>query len=209
MASYVEVMDIKRHSKRLSWLLRHGALESGLPMDSAGWAPIHEVLARARMSRDALDRCVAQNDKQRLQVDGDRIRATQGHSTAGTPVTAEALEASWTRVLDRRQPLFHGTRTDLVEPIARSGLRPMGRTHVHLAGSRQAKVGKRANVSVLLRIDPALLEQAGVGLFCSPNGVFLVRQVPWGCVVDVEPISRRARSQAGVLRGLLQGARAG
>ncbi len=51
---------------------------------------------------------VEHNDKQRLQVDGDRIRACQGHSLEGMPVTCEALENSWERVHPDHL-LWHGT----------------------------------------------------------------------------------------------------
>jgi putative RNA 2'-phosphotransferase len=180
-------MDPVRTSKRLSWLLRHGANEVGLPMDAAGWAAVADVLRHARIDRALLERVVSENDKGRLELDGDRVRACQGHSTAGTPVTAEALEASWERIADRTEPLFHGTSRAVVDAILREGLRPMDRTHVHLAGGRADKVGKRYRVEVLLPVCPVRLAAAGIGLFRSPNGVFLVRSVPPGCLLPAEP----------------------
>src|SRR5688572_11142619 len=110
-------MDAVRVSKRLSWLLRHGANEVGLAMDAAGWAAVEDVLALARIDRTALERVVRDNGKGRLELAGDRVRACQGHSLAGTPVTADALEASWERVVGRTDPLFHGTRRAVVEAI--------------------------------------------------------------------------------------------
>lgn len=176
-------MDPVRTSKRLSWLLRHGANEVGLAMDAAGWALVADVLRHARVDRAALERAVRENDKGRLELDGDRVRACQGHSIAGTPVTADALEASWERIVDRAEPLFHGTSRAALEPIRREGLRPMDRTHVHLAGGRTDKVGKRARVDVLVPVCPIRLAAAGVGLFRSPNGVFLARSVPADCLL--------------------------
>lgn len=187
-------------SRRLSWLLRHGANEAGLPMDAAGWVTLSDLRAHTRVSRTALERCVADNDKRRYEVVGNRIRACQGHSTEGTPVTAEALEASWTEV-HRAELLFHGTTPEAVPQIATSGaLLPMARTHVHLAGQPDDKVGKRANVGVLLVVDPGALTAAGRRVYQSPNGVFLVRDVPWDCVVDVRALSRRAHAQQAALR---------
>ena len=190
-------------SKRLSWLLRHGALETGLAMDPAGWAFIEDVLAQLQISREALNSCVRENRKQRLQVDGDRIRATQGHSFAGTPVTWEALEASWSVVEGRTAPLVHGTRVEAVRVIASEGLRAMERTHVHLAPDRTSHVGKRARVEVLLHVDPVRLEAHGRRIFRSPNGVLLVRDVPWSCVSDLEAVTRSAALHEPELRGLL------
>jgi putative RNA 2'-phosphotransferase len=177
--------SISRHSKYLSWLLRHGAHEAGLDMDAAGWASVSDVLELSGMDRATLERVVAQNNKQRLQLRGDHIRASQGHS-AGTPVTREALEASWVRVVGRTEPLWHGTRRALLEGILRDGLLPMERTHVHLAGGRADKVGKRHEVEVLVTVDPVRLEARGLCLFQSDNGVFLVREVPPDCIAGTE-----------------------
>ncbi|MEZ4240176.1 MAG: RNA 2'-phosphotransferase [Myxococcota bacterium] len=176
----------KALGRHLSWLLRHGAVEAGLEMDAAGWAPLDAVLRRTGLDRAALLAEVAADDKGRLEVAGDRIRCCQGHSLAGTPVRREALEASWVRVDDRVDPLWHGTRRDAVAAIRREGLRPMDRSHVHLAGARDDRVGKRSGAQVLLCIDPEGLRAARVQLFRSPNGVFLVRAVPPACVIAVE-----------------------
>lgn len=193
---------IQRHSKKLSWLLRHGARESGLAMDAAGWCAIADVLRLTRMSRQTLDVVVRDNNKNRLQVDGDRIRASQGHSLAGTPVTLAALEASW-QVWSHPTPLWHGTRVDVVGDIGRLGLLPQSRTHVHLADATDSTVGKRAQVSVLLQIDPGALRAAGQTVFVSPNGVVLVRHVPPGCIVGLHAVSRRAKKEQGRLRAAL------
>ncbi|MCB9674304.1 MAG: RNA 2'-phosphotransferase [Alphaproteobacteria bacterium] len=191
-------MDLVRKSKKLSWLLRHGALEARLPMDEAGWASIADVLRHTGLTRPQLDRVVAENNKSRLEVRGDRVRCSQGHSLEGMPVTLDALEASWTR-LARTAPLFHGTRLDLVEPIVRGGIQPMGRTHVHLADSPDSTVGKRASVAVLLEVDPERLE----GLWVSANGVYLTRRVPSAAIVGFRPVTRRAHEQAPQLRALI------
>lgn len=151
-------------------------------MDAAGWVAINDLLAHVEASRQEVEACVATNPKRRFQIRGSEVRATQGHSTAGTPVTVAALEASWTRVA-RTQPLYHGTRAETVPTVEASGaLRPMARTHVHLADAPDAVVGKRANVDVLLVVDPTRLAAAGLAVFRSPNGVYLVREVPWGCI---------------------------
>ncbi|MFC0627754.1 RNA 2'-phosphotransferase [Kribbella deserti] len=92
-------MSVVRHSKAISKLLRHTAGERGLAMTPDGWSSIDDVCALLCLTRQQLDEAVAQNDKKRLQVDGDRIRACQGHSRLHMPVTLEALEAS---VLSRK-----------------------------------------------------------------------------------------------------------
>jgi putative RNA 2'-phosphotransferase len=191
-----------RKSKRLSWLLRHGAGEVGLTMDAAGWAPVAEVLAHTRLSPAELAHVVARNNKGRLQLEGERVRACQGHSTDDMPVTAEALEASWARA--EVDTAWHGTSPGVVDAILADGLHPMRRTHVHLAPSPDSRVGKRASVAVLLQICVRRLEHAGLPLWRSPNGVLLVRRVPPGCIVALRPISRRARAQAPSWRAALR-----
>lgn len=192
----------KKQSKRLSWLLRHGANEAGVSMDPAGWVAVADVLRAMGLSRADLEVVVRENDKRRLELDGDRVRACQGHSTAGTPVTAEALEASWTeRASD--EPLWHGTASAALAGIARDGILPVTRTHVHLAEELTSKVGKRANVDVMLKVDALRLRACGVSVFAAPNGVLLARQVPREAIVDLRAMTRRARGEEAALRALM------
>jgi len=197
-----ERVALKRVSKALSWLLRHGAAEAGVSMDAAGWVSVSDV--RTWLKEDALllEAVVAQNNKARFQLDGERLRASQGHSLSGTPVTLAALEASWS-VWAAETSLWHGTSVEAVEGIAREGILPVARSHVHLAAATDATVGKRAGVHVLLEISPARLREAGQGIWCSPNGVILVRTVPTDCIVGLLTQTRRARQEAARLQGVL------
>jgi putative RNA 2'-phosphotransferase len=193
----------KRQSKYLSWLLRHGALESGLTMDAAGWAPVPEVLALARMSRATLVERVRTDTKQRLQLDEDRVRASQGHSLSGTPVTQAALEASWA-VWGGAGPLWHGTRVEFVESIARTGIVAQARTHVHLAEALDSRVGKRSQVAVMLELDPTAVRAAGQEIYISSNRVVLVRHIPASAIAGYRAMTRRARKQEELLRAALR-----
>jgi putative RNA 2'-phosphotransferase len=188
-------------SKKLSWLLRHGANEAGLEMDAAGWAEIEDVRRVLHMGRAALESSVLDNTKQRLEVRGTRIRASQGHSLAAMPVTCDALEASWERH-DASASVFHGTRVTALEGIAREGILPGARTHVHLAEAVDSGVGKRASVDVMLEVSPTALGALGIGIYRSPNGVLLVRSVPVAAIVGLLPQVERARRKADELRAL-------
>lgn len=191
---------VDRHlSKRLSWLLRHGAHEVGLPMDEAGWSPVPAVLNHLKIGRTELESVVAHNHKRRLQLDGERVRACQGHSTENRAVTQEGLERSWT-VYTSNAPVWHGTSVDAIDGIAQEGLLPIARTHVHCAPSPDSFVGKRSGVSLLLEIDPNRIRQAGLILYVAPNGVIFVRHVPVNAIVDLIPQSRRGRAQADLIR---------
>lgn len=173
-------------SRRLSWLLRHAAVEAGLAMDPAGWADVDDVLRVTGLSRAELLHAVSHNDKGRLQLDGGRIRACQGHSTHGMPVTRAALESTWQRI-DPTSDLWHGTSLSALKGIGRSGILAGARTHVHLAESPESRVGKRANVDLVLRVSVDGLRAAGTAVFRAPNGVVLVRHVPREAIADVVP----------------------
>lgn len=189
----------KRLSHTMSAILRHRAGDIGIAMDRAGWVTIADLCAHMRVSRAAIDEVVRSNNKTRFQVSGARIRASQGHSLEGMPVTQEALEESWERYASESS-IWHGTRTDAVHSIAETGISRSKRTHVHLAASTGSRVGKRAQVSVLLEVSPSRLRAAGYDIFRSPNGVILTRHVPPACVIGVRTISRRSRNQHADLR---------
>lgn len=188
-----------RHSKKLSWLLRHGATEAGITMDAAGWVSVGDVLRFLGVDEDTLGEIIRTNRKQRIQREGDRVRACQGHSD-GVPVTHEALEASWSTFTS---PLaWHGTNVEAVESIAEHGILAQARTHVHLAAALDSVVGKRANVHVMLGVSTERLRELGHEVFEAPNGVVLVRRVPAECIVQLRAQTKRARAREDELRAL-------
>lgn len=149
-------------------------------MTPDGWSSINDVCALLDLTREQLNEAVAQNDKRRLQVDGDRIRACQGHSRLNMPVTLEALEASWT-VYQPQGLLWHGTNAQAVGSITATGLHPGRRTHVHLTQTRDSPLGRRTPVQ--LRVDPTDLT-----VFEAPNGVLLTRSVPPANIVKTDAV---------------------
>jgi putative RNA 2'-phosphotransferase len=189
-------------SKRLSWLLRHGAPSEGIAMDTAGWIAVEDVLRALKISRAALEEVVAHNNKSRLELAGDRIRACQGHSREGMPVTLEALEASW-ELYEGGGSIWHGTNTDAARGIGREGILPGERTHVHLAEATDSHVGKRANVDLVIEVSPALLRGEGLSVYRSSNGVLLCRSVPARCIIGLIAISEAAKLSEAALRSYL------
>jgi putative RNA 2'-phosphotransferase len=170
-------------------------------MDAAGWAEADDVRRVLGMSRSALEAAVRDNTKQRLELRGTRIRACQGHSLAGMPVTCDALEASW-ELHEDDASVFHGTRIKALAGIARDGLIPLERTHVHLVEAVDSVAGKRSAVDVMLEVSPAALRSLGFLLYRSPNGVILARRVPVGAIVGLLPQIDRARRKEPELRAL-------
>ena len=192
---------ITRGSKRLSWLLRFGAVEAGVKMDEAGWVPVKAALKAARLEKGQLEEIVHNNNKQRFELQGRKIRACQGHGRE-LPVTQDALEASW-EVFDGPDHVWHGTHPGAVEGIAAEGLLPIDRTHVHLAEHKESRLGKRAGVGLLLIVSVPRLRELDQEVYRSPNGVLLTRHVPPEAITGQFLISKRARKAEGQLRQLL------
>ncbi|MCC7478290.1 RNA 2'-phosphotransferase [bacterium] len=166
-------------SKYLSLILRHQPELAGLSLDREGWAEIEALLAGAasrgrRISREQLERVVADNDKQRFAVspDGLRIRAVQGHSARDVSISYEPQTPP--------KVLYHGTAKRFLESILAEGLRPGRRQHVHLSvdTATATSVGRRYGVPVVLRIAALCLHAGGHEFYCAENGVWLTDRVP-------------------------------
>jgi putative RNA 2'-phosphotransferase len=165
-----------KHSKFLSYWLRHAPDAGGLTLDSSGWAVVESV--RASLSREGVDpslleRIVAESDKQRFELssDGTRIRARQGHSV---PVDLE-----WP-IATPPQHLYHGTIGEFLGKILEEGLKPMGRHHVHLSPDREiaTRVGARRGEAVILTVAAGEMARQGAIFRLSTNGVWLADAVP-------------------------------
>jgi putative RNA 2'-phosphotransferase len=171
-------VDLRRVSKRLSYVLRHAPHSVGVTLDDAGWVPVDDLLAALsahglRLTREQLDHVVASNDKQRFSFDdtGTRIRASQGHSV---PVDLGYAAATPPDVL------FHGTPTRNLDSILVQGLRPGSRHAVHLSSDAETAsvAGARRGEHVVLRVAAAAMAAAGSTFARSANGVWLVDAVP-------------------------------
>ncbi|MEU8677359.1 RNA 2'-phosphotransferase [Streptomyces sp. NPDC048560] len=172
-------MDDKRAikvSKYLSRHLRHQPERIGLTLDAQGWVDIDDLLRATAaqgfaLTRDELDHVVAANDKRRFTVDGDRIRANQGHTV---PVDLGLPPA------EPPAYLYHGTVGHALSSIRAEGLRPMDRHHVHLSPDRETatRVGARRGSPVVLSVDSGAMHRAGHTFHVSANGVWLTDTVP-------------------------------
>ncbi|MGW3655961.1 RNA 2'-phosphotransferase [Streptomyces sp. NPDC005151] len=163
-------------SKYLAKHLRHQPERIGIHLDPNGWVTIDELLrAAARhgfpITRAELDHVVAANDKQRYAIEGDRIRASQGHTVPvdlGLPPSEPPAY------------LYHGTVGRALDTIRTEGLRPMNRLHVHLSADRETatRVGARRGRPVILSVDAGAMHRAGHLFYVSANGVWLTDSVP-------------------------------
>ncbi|MGV9253521.1 RNA 2'-phosphotransferase [Streptomyces sp. NPDC003697] len=163
-------------SKFLSRHLRHQPERLGLTLDEGGWVAIDALITAAAtqgfpFSREELDHVVATNDKRRFAVEGDRIRASQGHSVEVDLGLAPATPPPC---------LYHGTVPRALHAIRTEGLRPMRRHDVHLSADRvtATRVGARRGRPVVLSVDAAAMHRDGHVFHVSANGVWLTQAVP-------------------------------
>ncbi|GGR81479.1 putative RNA 2'-phosphotransferase [Streptomyces aureoverticillatus] len=167
-------------SKYLSKHLRHQPERIGITLDEGGWVDIGTLIAAAaahgfRFTRAELDHVVAVNDKRRFAVEGDRIRASQGHSVDVDLGLPAATPPAY---------LYHGTVARHLPAIRAEGLRPMNRHAVHLSPDRDTatRVGARRGRPVVLSVDAGAMHRDGHVFQVSANGVWLTAAVPPGCL---------------------------
>ncbi|XP_004643877.1 tRNA 2'-phosphotransferase 1 [Octodon degus] len=169
-------------SKALSYVLRHGALKLGLPMEADGFVPVLSLLKLPQFhsfSTEDVQRVVDANEKQRFTLrpgdpsTGPFIRANQGHSLQVPDLELVSLETP--QALP--QVLVHGTYWKNWPSILLKGLSCQGRTHIHLApglpGDPGVISGMRRNCDVALFINGPLALADGISFFRSANGVIL------------------------------------
>lgn len=167
-------------SRRIAHALRHEPWTYGVELDAEGWVPVDNLLAGLRttspawanVSRADLERMLASSSARRYELSGDRIRARYGHSIRGlgsrTPAPAPSV-------------LFHGTAPSAWQKIRGTGLQPMGRQYVHLSvDTAQAfAVGRRKHPEpVVLQIDAASAQEAGISFYPGNELVWLAERVP-------------------------------
>lgn len=194
-------------SKSVSYALRHRPDEFGLKLDAEGWVDI-ETLTKAvsgnlhfAIGREDLEDIIAASEKKRFEIEGDRIRATYGHSFEGK-IEFNPVEPP--------EVLYHGTSERAWEAIKQEGLKPMNRQYVHLSSDVQTarKVGLRHDSRpVILVVDARQMYADGWKFYHSGNdGTWMCEHVPKQYIKSpaVTGISRR-----GFCKGLLTSCIAG
>lgn len=167
-------MDLKKASKRMSYLLRHNPDDANLVMNHGGWVSVPHLLADLKIDLPTLKTIVSDNNKKRFELSDDdsQIRAVQGHSV---PVDLE-LE-----VKEPPRVLYHGTARDTMKYIVRQGILPMGRNHVHLSTdvSTAHQVGGRHGKPYVVTVFAnEMYNFGGCAFYQSKNGVWLTDKVP-------------------------------
>lgn len=162
-------------SKFMSLVLRHAPHEAGLSLDENGWTDFGALCAviQSKFGASVADvaRIVDENPKKRFAIDGNRIRAVQGHSVDVDLGLSPSVPPDI---------LYHGTKEEFLLSILGEGLTSQSRQHVHLSKDVETAliVARRRNgKSVILKVDSATMTKDGALFFLSDNGVWLTNHV--------------------------------
>jgi len=170
--------DPSEVSRAVSHALRHAPADYGLRLDEEGWVTLAELVDALRshgfagVTEDDVADMVAAAEKKRHEIVDGRIRAKYGHSI----VAHDVLRA-------QRPPaiLFHGTTPDAAEAIAREGLKPMERQHVHLSPDREvARVIalRRTSTPVILAVRAGDAYASGIAFEQREAVVWVADSIP-------------------------------
>lgn len=166
----------------MSYILRHGAKQENIEIDSNGWVLTSDLIFISKKFNhmcdlDTIEHIVKTNSKKRyeLSLDLKFIRAFQGHSEASVNIQFKEQEAP--------DILFHGTSIDNLIFIKKDGIKKMSRLYVHLSedlntakkvGIRHAKDQEKL---IILEINASQMQKDGFKFFLSENNVWLTEHI--------------------------------
>ena len=164
----------------LAGVLRHFPEKFDLDMDLNGWVDVRDTTEEIRRRKRNLHwlrvhhiKAVVETDpKGRYQVEGNRIRATYGHS-----VDVE-LDHPTHHVPDS---LFYPSTQEEVDMLLDSGITPTDRRYVHLSKTYQDAYNAgvhRTEDPQILEVDAAAALLADVYIGQAGPTVFVTRGVP-------------------------------
>ena len=149
-------------------------------MTAEGFVPIAQLLGAINengkhgreITASDIEYIIANSDKNRFEIQGDRVRALYGH-TIPMHISKEPIEPP--------AILYHGTTHKVLGVIMKDGLKPMRRQYVHLSVDTDTavQVGKRRDSDpVILKIDAAKAHRDGVEFYKGNDKVVLADYIP-------------------------------
>lgn len=176
-------------SKLLSWVLRHGANELNVPIDSNGFIDVDDLLRLRQFTVKNYTLCdikfvVANDRKSRfalIESNGCiKIKANQGHSMR----TVVDLSLNPVTSPTPFPIVVHGTFRKHWSSILATGLRCMNRVHIHFATTQKwtptttaGISGLRENCEILIYCNLPLALADGIQFWISDNRVLLTSGV--------------------------------
>lgn len=199
-------------SKHLSWILRHAALNEGIPIDSSGYVKVSDLLRHSKfehLSMNDLQEIVRKNDYKRFslkKVMGEFfIRANQGH-TIPVLLTQHIQDSNLLKpILNPTDfpTVVHCTFKSKWPVIHKRGLFKMRRNHIRriytdfaedITKDSRALSGPREFADAFIHIDIAKAMEDGVVFYISENGIILTGGIhgflcPVFYIIEILPFS--------------------
>ena len=177
-------MNLVELSKEISYALRHAPWEYELEFDEQGFVPIVQLLHalnesetyEREVTQADLEQIIANSEKKRHEIVGDKIRALYGHTVPQIIKKEPGIPPA---------VLYHGTTHRALPQILQDGLKPMQRQYVHLSIDVETatRVGKRRDPEpVILKIDTEAAQKAGIQFYIGNDKVWLCNRVPKECI---------------------------
>nr|CCA23752.1 unnamed protein product putative [Albugo laibachii Nc14] len=195
-----------RLSKKLSYALRHGALDLKLDMTTDGYVDTSHLLAKSMFASytiSDIERVVETNDKKRYEMrrdgEGKFIRATQGHSLK--IVNDEHLLALVSDA-NEIEHCIHGTLEQNWTQIENSGLSSMKRNHIHFTTQEfgaQVISGMKQTSELMVYINIRQAMQHGIKFYRSSNNVLLTRGINDSGTLPVRYVTHVTRINDGAI----------
>jgi 2'-phosphotransferase len=171
-------------SKKLSYLLRHGAEELGLTIQSDGYIQINHILrcpGYRGSSFHKISEVVEKCSKKRFEMKQDPpetgpwfIRASQGHTMK---IIQDTELLTSILLSDSINYCIHGTYVEFLNLIQSNGLSKMQRNHIHFAeglpGDHGVISGMRGNCTAVVIVDMKKAIEDGILFYRSTNNVIL------------------------------------
>jgi putative RNA 2'-phosphotransferase len=192
--SSLDPRDASRLSKFLALVLRHRATQFGLPLDDEGFVPladllelIHHETGLTFIDAAAIASLTGSHKRQRFEIQGDKVRATYGHSFS-SPIHYPAF--------DPPEVLYVGMGKGAATRAKALGVTPEGRQYVHLTDDLEEamEVGRRRGEEpdvVVIRAQDAVAD--GFVFHRPTEGLFLSGPIPPKYIDAPQQFGRRAR----------------
>lgn len=166
-------MNIIKLSKLLSYLLRHKPEEANLILDERGSIDIDILIENLKLyqnvivSREEIIKLAEPTDKVRFEIEGNLIRALNGHSSVKV-IKEEIMPPAI---------LYHGTSfQNYYNFIKKDGIKAMSRQYIHLSIDKKTAiiVGLRHDKDIIiLDIDANQMYMDGIKFYQGNAETFL------------------------------------
>ena len=166
----------ERISRFLTYILRHRPQDYPLVFDERGFVDWRDIVQLVQeryydVTEEQIRAVVVDSEKNRFQLEGEKVRATYGHSF---PVDLEQQR------VEPPEALYYGTARDLAQSMLRHGLKPRDRQYVHLSiSAKEAEsVARRHDPTPAVIVVQARAAHEEGTRFYRSGPLFLTENVP-------------------------------